>query len=61
MRWRNDKLKWLHEWHRWFAWYPVTIGKDRVWLETVERICIEIPTPDGPFVCAYDWQYRNCK
>lgn len=35
MRWKNvDKTSW----HKWFAWYPVTIdGNEKVWLETVER------------------------
>ena len=25
------------EWHRWFAWFPVFVGRDRYWLQTVER------------------------
>jgi len=24
-------------WHDWFAWHPVTIDGERVWLESVER------------------------
>jgi hypothetical protein len=24
-------------WCRWFAWYPVSVGGERVWLEWVER------------------------
>lgn len=28
-------------WHRWFAWYPVTVGTEWVWLEWVERRCVE--------------------
>jgi hypothetical protein len=28
----------LREWHRWFAWHPVSIEDGRiVWLEVVER------------------------
>lgn len=27
------------QWHRWFAWHPVTIGSERVWLTTIERRC----------------------
>lgn len=28
----------IYEWHRWFAWYPVTTNEgDVVWLETVNR------------------------
>jgi hypothetical protein len=40
MQWRNIGMKrWLarQQWHRWFAWYPVRIGEDTVWLETVEK------------------------
>ena len=25
-------------WHRWFAWYPVMLDKEKVWLKTVMRI-----------------------
>ena len=29
------------QWHKWFAWYPVKIGKnDCRWMTTVERIFI---------------------
>lgn len=31
------KIKNKEEWHEWFAWYPVVIGDDIVWLETVRR------------------------
>ncbi len=28
----------LHNWHRWFAWWPVRVGiKECRWLEFVER------------------------
>jgi hypothetical protein len=27
----------LRKWHRWYAWYPVLIGNEFFWLETVER------------------------
>ncbi len=27
----------LTEWRTWFAWYPVRIVREIVWLETVER------------------------
>ena len=39
-------MKWIkknqEKWHKWFAWYPVTVhdidGQDyRVWLQTIER------------------------
>lgn len=34
MRW-TPKDTW--EWTDWFAWHPVTIDGQKVWLETVER------------------------
>ena len=38
MRWRYQPAT---EWHRWFAWYPVVIEGQWVWLETVERRLVE--------------------
>jgi hypothetical protein len=26
-----------NEWNRWFAWHPVEVGGDWIWLESVER------------------------
>lgn len=34
--WR-DRKDHLTKWHKWFAWYPVKIGKYCYWLEFVER------------------------
>jgi hypothetical protein len=36
---RLTSLPKIYEWHRWFAWFPVTIDRNgnRVWLETIER------------------------
>lgn len=28
-------------WNRWFAWHPVKVGGQWVWLETIERRCGE--------------------
>ena len=25
------------EWHNWFAWYPVWVGNDLLWLEHIRR------------------------
>lgn len=34
----EEKAEAIMKWHRWFAWFPVTVGsKDCRWLEYVER------------------------
>lgn len=40
-------------WRKWFAWYPVRIGDEWVWLEMVERTVLG-QTEYGPIV-----DYRN--
>lgn len=35
MRWLTAPAR---GWHRWFAWHPVVVGDQWVWLETVERL-----------------------
>lgn len=43
MRWHSLQDKWEQsdkrkaKWHKWFAWHPVRIDGDAVWLEYVER------------------------
>lgn len=51
MKWVNgetyqSKIERHYQWHRWFAWYPITIGeitigvktrKTKVWLQYVMR------------------------
>ena len=41
MRWatetREDRDRRLKQWRKWFAWYPVKIDNERVWLEYVYR------------------------
>lgn len=37
MRWNIRKEQDYLEWHQWFAWHPVRINGQWVWLETVER------------------------
>jgi|WetSurMetagenome_2_1015567.scaffolds.fasta_scaffold1619890_1 hypothetical protein len=46
---RMAKLDKKAEWHRWFAWYPVTVGsvkkhKIKVWLDYVERSGVVLHT-----------------
>lgn len=50
MRWDISEAV-FYKWRRWFAWHPVTIGQQRVWLETVER---------RESLCSHeDWEYRH--
>jgi len=51
-------------WHRYFAWYPVTVYKypdgsrKKIWLETVERCgAYNCDWPD----CCWEWEYREIK
>jgi hypothetical protein len=41
MRWqietRDEKRNRLAQWRPWFAWYPVMVDNDKVWLEWVYR------------------------
>ncbi len=30
----------VRPWEQWFAWYPVKVHNERVWLKTVYRRCI---------------------
>lgn len=51
-------------WHKWFAWYPITVGQTsdsygrvceyRVWLEFIERREV----PNDPESIHTSWQYR---
>lgn len=36
MRWKHKTFD-QYEWHQWFAWYPVVVECEWVWLERVER------------------------
>lgn len=41
MKWQSDSEEVLRtkveQWRRWFAWYPVRIGENLHWFETIER------------------------
>lgn len=52
MRWRAFQVTDKTKWHAWFAWYPVKIGKTRVWLERVQRM---IEYDREGWSCYYDW------
>jgi hypothetical protein len=41
-RLREERIRKKEEWHKWFAWFPVTVGiegkhKVKVWLSFVQR------------------------
>jgi hypothetical protein len=36
-RWRKVGLEWVIPKHRWFAWHPVRVKDEWVWLEYVWR------------------------
>lgn len=69
MKWRVRKEgareRALHQWHLWFAWYPVTVptkgktsGQTRVWLKPVCRkgfYCKHLEPRDDHWV----WEYKE--
>jgi hypothetical protein len=61
MRWRSEswgtKLARLEQWHRWFAWHPVRIGEELLWLESVERL----GKSHGGYYPFWTWEYREAK
>lgn len=51
MRWRIKPKPKRTEWHLWFAWFPVPIDQQYVWLERVYRKAV-------PGLYGYDFEYR---
>lgn len=37
------------QWHKWFAWHPVALVNERVWLEHIERQRYIVPGLMGTF------------
>lgn len=37
MRWKIPEPRVVNPWKAWFAWHPVEIGNQKVWLEWVDR------------------------
>jgi hypothetical protein len=44
----------LEEWHPWFAWYPVIIRDEIVWLEVVNRRRVDIGHMWGDWKMEYN-------
>jgi hypothetical protein len=71
MRWEQGKSaaqeyrEWLQkkkQWNAWFAWFPVTVGKERVWLEWIERQGQCVGTSEsGTVYWNYDYRYPKQK
>jgi hypothetical protein len=63
MRWTvsaNHTHPKMH-WHRWFAWFPVRVGDEVVFLETIWRKGtrhVESGHYEGPIVW-WTWEYAN--
>ena len=50
------RLRALHWWHKWYAWFPVRVGPhDCRWLETVERRGERWVSWGGS---GWTWEYR---
>ena len=46
----------FRDWHRWFAWHPVSISEDKIaWLEYVER---QGEFLDAGIASCWFWRYR---
>ena len=55
-RWvRDEYYVWSIPWHRWFAWHPVRVDNEWVWLEYVERLGVD---GDG---YGDSWKYRRMR
>lgn len=59
MRWRAGQIRYYDVWEQWFAWFPVKIGGELVWMETIQR------TQKAPFdplfvhpLYVVPWTYR---
>lgn len=53
MRWGIKKKQDMHAWHGWFAWKPVTVDDERIWLEKIFRRTDGYLTATGK----PDWEY----
>ena len=54
MRWPIEKPA-EPEWHRWFAWKPISVGNQTVWLEWVDRKAKYYHGGAGD--CVVEWEY----
>lgn len=52
MRWEVRAGTDKEHWHRWFAWHPVKVGNQYVWLERIYRKAGKADYG------GWDWEYR---
>ena len=61
MQWNSEsrQSRWerITHWHKWFAWHPIRVGEEIVWLEWVERFYADVS--GGLESGYYEWVYRN--
>lgn len=55
MKWQIKKRKDKRNWHKWFAWFPITVQDNRVWLEYVLR---QGTFNEHPSATTSFWTYR---
>lgn len=49
----------MNDWHKFFAWLPVRMGRKWAWLCTLERAkSYFVPLNDDPYPPGPSWVYR---
>lgn len=51
-----QRLVQLQDWHPWFAWHPVRVDRELIWLERIERKGEHFPDCIG---WQWQWEYRD--
>lgn len=50
----SEKENKMFEWHEWFAWHPVLVSNQLVWLKTILRKADHMPNPhSGDYMVYY--------
>jgi hypothetical protein len=61
-RLKQTKIDHLCHWHKWFAWYPVTVGEfDCRWLEWVDRKGkpqYHLDSAHDVVSISWEWEYK---
>jgi len=51
---KRDKNFTVWEWHPYFLWYPRWVGRELLWLETVETCAAR-----ATYTCGIEYAYRT--